>query len=289
MATFQEFIDAAWGDHADRPREVADRLAEAIDRVVAPEHVAPFVRLAAHVYGEHLGEWQQGIDLLRRVAVLPACTVEGKAEVDRAVAMLRYARGEHTALDGLAADARIAALAGAAATLAGRADIDAAIIAYDTALQDAAATGLVDGSPAIRALAVAGNNLAATLEELPTRDDRQAAAMVRAARGGLRYWQRAGTWLEHQRAEYRLARSLLLAGDPRAAAESAQRCVDLCTSNGAPAFEQFFGYAALALASRAAGQEDAFTAARDRALALFDGVPVEERAWCEAELRALGP
>jgi hypothetical protein len=289
MATFQEFIDAAWSDHADRPQEVADRLAEAIDRVVAPDHVAPFVRLAAHVHGEHLGEWQHGIDLLRRVATLPACTVDGKTEVDRAVAMLRYARGEHAALDGLAADARIAVLAGAAAALAGRADIDAAVAAYDTALQDADATGLVDGSAAIRALAVAGNNLAATLEEQVARDDRQTAAMVRAARGGLRYWQRAGTWLEHERAEYRLARSLLLAGDPRAAAESAQRCIDLCSRNGAPAFEQFFGYAALALASRAAGEAEAFTVARDRARTLFDDIAVEERGWCESELRALGP
>ena len=112
--------------------------------------------------------------------------------------------------------------------------------------------------------------------------------MVAAARGGLTYWRRAGTWLEEERAEFRLARSLTLAGDPRAGAEHAQRCLTLCEQNGAPAFERFFGWFALAAAQRAAGDSAAFDEARQRALAQLAAVPADERGWCEAERRALG-
>ena len=42
-----------------------------------------------------------------------------------------------------------------------------------------------DGSPALRALAVGGNNLAATLEEKPDRDARETRGMVDAARAAL--------------------------------------------------------------------------------------------------------
>lgn len=286
---FATFIETGWSDHAERPREVADRLAARLDIVDADEHVAPFVRLAAHVYGEHLGEWERGIDLLRRVRASPACvgTASAMREVDRSIAMLRYAAGEGTALDALALDDRVAALAGAAAALAGRGDVDAGITAYTEALRAAGSGSLADGSPAVRALAVAGNNLAAALEELPTRSEGQTRAMVMAARGGLTWWQRAGTWLEHERAEYRLSRSLLLAGDTQAAADSARRCIEICHRNRAPAFEHFFGYAALAMACRAAGDLDAFTKAAQRARDLVEEIPADDRRWCEAELEAL--
>ena len=62
--------------------------------------------------------------------------------------------------------------------------------------------------------AVAGNNLAATLEEKPDRDAFETEGMLTAAQGGLHHWKLAGGWMEEERAEYRLARSLLQAGDP---------------------------------------------------------------------------
>jgi hypothetical protein len=80
------------------------------------------------------------------------------------------------------------------------------------ALRDAAAQ---------RALAAAGNNLAAGLEEKPDRDAAGTAGMVAAAQAGVECWRRAGTWLEHERAEYRLARSLLAAGQAADAAMAA--------------------------------------------------------------------
>lgn len=111
--------------------------------------------------------------------------------------------------------------------------------------------------------------------------------MVAAAEAGLEYWQLAGTWLEHERAEYRLAKSLLQAGFPAKAVHAAQRCVDICEANEAPAFERFFGDAVLAIAERRAGNLPGFEAARRRALEQYAMIAADERSWCETDRRAL--
>ena len=71
------------------------------------------------------------------------------------------------------------------------------------------------------------------------------------------------------------------------AIESATRCIEVCKANDAPPFEQFFGYAALALAQRAAANIAAFEAARDHARHLFGLVPADERQACESDLAEL--
>jgi len=285
VESFEAFIQAGWAEHANRPREVAERLARSLGLVVEAAHVEPFARLTAHVYGEHLGEWQRGIGLLDALRRAPACDAQATAAVARHAAALRWASGDETALTSLTREDAACTLAAAAAACAGRQDLSRAVRSYTQALALAAA-GLPDGAPALRALAVGGNNLAAALEEKPARSADENVGMVAAARGGLTYWKRAGGWLEEERAEFRLARSLTLAGEPRAAAEHARHCLAVCEVNSASAFERFFGWFALAAAQRAAGES--YEAARQRALATLAEVAPDEQRWCEAERRELG-
>ncbi len=287
--TFDAFLEAAWNDHGDRPQEVADRLAASLHLAEAPEHIPQLARLATHVCGEHLGEWQRGVELLAALRGLPAYDGSPACEgaLTRGTATLRYAGGDAAALEALASDDRVAVLALAAAALAGRNDTRRAIAAYTDALQRAAG-GLPPASPALRALAIGGNNLATALEAKKDRDTAETEGMIAAAEGGLEYWKRAGTWLEEERAEYRLARSLLEAGRPELAIGSARRCIDVCQRNDAPPIEPFFGYVVLALAQRGAGDAAAFASSRVQALRLYEQVPSEERRWCAAELAELG-
>ena len=287
--TFDDFLKTAWDDHGDKPQQAADRLATSLSLVTAPEHIAPFAQLVAHVFGEHLGQWDRGIEVLESLRGSPAFDDKGAVagSVNRSIATLRYTGGDSAVLDPLSLEDRVAVLAAAASALAGRNEFKRAIAAYSEAMQCADA-GLPSGSPAIRALAVGGNNLAAALEEKQDRDAAETQGMAAAAEGGLRYWKQAGTWLEHERAEYRLARSLLQAGQATAAIQSARRCVEVCEQNDAPAFEQFFGHAVLAVAQRAAGDAESFKASRKRALQLFEQVAPEERTWCEPELKEIG-
>jgi hypothetical protein len=287
MTTLARLIETGWAEHGERPDAVAERLASSLGAIDAPEQIEPFARLAAHVFGEHLGAWESGIALLRALRSLPSCDASGAASIARHVTGLQCASGDELGLAALSREDAACALAAAAAACAGRSELARAVRSYTRALA-LAEPGLPDGSPALRALAIAGNNLAAALEEKVERTPDENVGMLAAARGGLVYWKRAGGWLEEERAEFRLARSLTLAGEPHAGARHAQRCLEICERNEAPAFERFFACYALAGAQRAAGDLAGFARARERALALLAQVPVEDQRWCEAERRELG-
>jgi hypothetical protein len=286
---FDDFVQAAWADHDDHTADVAARLTVEVARVESVAQLAPYAALVVHVLGVHLGQWERGIALLHSLRALPACHGDAGAGamLARHEAALRYASGDTPPFDALAQDERIAALASAASMLSGRAEWARAIRALDDALQRAE-LGLPAGSPAVRGLAVAGNNVAAALEEKADRSADQTRAMLTAAHAGLRYWRLAGTWLEEERAEYRLARSCLQAGDPAAAVQAAQRCLAVCEENQAPAMERFLGHAVLALAQRAAGETAAFEATREQARHWHAQVPTDEQAWCAGDLAELG-
>ncbi|MEO8080604.1 MAG: hypothetical protein ABI641_08745 [Caldimonas sp.] len=286
--TFDEFITAAWDDHADDSAGVARRLAGSRHLVDAPARIVPFARLVAHVFGEHLGQWSQGVALVESLRDVAAYVASDEVEgpLRRLVAGLRLAGGEAAALDGLGRDDRIAALAAAAAAWAGRADFAPAIAAYAEATA-LAGPGSGLGAAATRGLAVAGNNLAAALEDHAGRDGAETAAMIAAAEGGLRFWRLAGTWLEEERAELRLSSSLLAAGRSADARTHATRCLALCRTNAAPAIEHVLAHAALARAGRRGGDEPAFLASRAEARAAAIGATADEKPWCDAELKAL--
>jgi hypothetical protein len=287
--TFDTFLETAWTDHGDRPQEVAARLAASLAVIDAPDQIRPYAHLVTHVFGEHLGQWDGGIALLEALGGLPA--VAGDPVVIGALARnivtLRYAGGDDAVLASLGLEDRVAVLAAAASAFAGRREFKRAIATYVQALE-LAAPGLPAHSPANRALAAGGNNLAAALEEKDDRDPQEIAGMVAAAAGGLKYWKVAGTWLEEERAEFRLTRSLLKAGQASAAIQSASRCIEVCARNDSPSIEIFYGYAVLAIAHRAAGDAAAFATAREAALALHEKVPADEKKWCVAEIAELG-
>ncbi len=286
---FDAFMKAAWNDHADKADEVAARLAASLQLVETASQIPRFAGLVTHVYGEHLGQWKRGVAVHAALRASPAFdgSPEARGAIDRGIAALNYCAGDASSLPPLTVDDRVAVLAVASSAMLGRHDHGAALAAFDEALQGAQA-GLPAGSPALRALAIGGNNLAAALEEMPDRDAAQSAGMLRAAEAGVRYWTLAGGWLEQERAEYRLTRSLLQAGQAAAAAAAARRCLDVCAANDAPDFERFFGHAVLALALRAAGDTAGCDASRQQALACYATVPMDEQKWCAGELRELG-
>ena len=103
----------------------------------------------------------------------------------------------------------------------------------------------------------------------------------------LRYWKQAGTWLEEERAHYRLASSLLAAGDAQAARQSAERCVEVCAAHDAPPLERFFADAVLALVCRACGDGAAYATHRRKAMAWYEQVAEAEKTWCRQDLDRL--
>ena len=286
--SFDAFMESAWADHADHPDTVAVRLEQSLARVDSAAQIPAYARLVTHVFGEHLGQWQRGIALHDALRRTPAGEDSaGRAAIARGIATLSYCGGDAQLLAGLALEDRIAVLATAASALAGQQRFVPAVEAYAQALT-LAQPGLPAGSPAPRALAAGGNNLASALEGKRDRTAAETAGMIAAAEGALQNWKLAGTWLEEERAEYRLTRSLLQAGDADGAVRSATRCVRVCSENRAPPFELFFAHAALASALRAAGEHAASADARQRALEQYALVTPDEQAWCKSDREELG-
>lgn len=296
---FSDYIQQAWGRHGDDPAAVLASFEEGLGLVGAASDIIGLSGLVVHVAGEHLGRYNDGARLLDRLGAHPAGDAESGRAVARGQATLALAAGDPAGaarwedaarggdLPAASDGARIRAAA--AAVLAGQGRLDEAARLFDEAV-GLAAYGPGPADPAARALAVTANNLAASLEERPDRDAGADALMVRAAREARRFWEIAGTWQHVERAEYRLSRSLLAAGQPIEAERHARICLEICAREGAGPEERFFGYEALALALGASRRSREAGEARREMEGLLEQVPDDWREYCREALEKVpGP
>jgi hypothetical protein len=285
---FDAFIDQAWTDHATDPAAVATRLPQALAAVASADQLGSLAHLAQHVHGAHLARWQEGIAFQQQLAALSHCAA-GSPEaqsIARTIAALRLAGGLGDDRTGATPSDRVRLSALAAIHLAEH-DATRAAAFLQQALDEAAGAALPDKDPCHRALAVAGNNMAGTLEDKPTRTEAERLLMIQAAQTGRRFWAIAGTWLETERAEYRLAMTWLKADDLAQARTHAQQCLEIVAANDGAALERFFGWEALGRVERAAGNATGHAQALAQAEQAFAGLEAGDRGWCQASLDAL--
>ncbi|MEZ0228788.1 MAG: hypothetical protein ACAI25_09200 [Planctomycetota bacterium] len=283
----ESLVEQGWAEHEKDSAGVLARCEGAIPEVTEAKHLPGLAALLVHVAGEHLGEWKRGLSALDRMMSLPvvkAGTAEAQALL-RSRATLLLASGDRATADEVIARAqtaglpvastRIRVLAVAASALAGQKQVEAGVALFEEALS-LAAYGPDKADPAARALAVTGNNLACSLEEKKVRTPAEDRLLELAARTGRRFWEVAGTWIEVERAEYRLAMTCLALGRAKDAVTHANECLALCEKNGADAGELFFANEALARAHKA------------RMVELLAEVDAGIRPWCEETLKKLG-
>ena len=283
---FDTFLDQAWTEHATDAPAVATRLAQQGISLVSEEaQVLPMAHLAHHVFGEHLGRWADGLQFQSQLAALGLGTSDGLAgqAVRRFMASLKLAGGLADERAGLSSSENIRITALAAANL-GAHDAARSQRLLNEAMARSDAAHLPDQDPAHRALAIAGNGIAGTLEDKAVRSAAERELMILAAQTGRRYWALAGTWLETERAEYRLAMSWIKAGDAAQAQVHAQHCMDIVVANGGVALEAFFAWEALTWVARAQGQAREQAQALQSAQAAFAALAASDKSWCQASL-----
>ena len=289
---FDEWLQAAWAAHAGDARGVAARLPEGAALVDTEPQWLALAHLAHHVHGEHLGQWDAAracLDSLAGAASYVDDGASGQAR-RRYLASLALAGGAAVAADGLGPSDRIRALALAAGNVAlneAAPDAERGAALWSQAIDAAARSGLPAGDPMHRTLAATGNSLACAMEEKPARSAPQTDLMLRAAQAARVHWAIAGTWLEVERAEYRLAMSWLQAGDAQRARQHAQACLDGIAANDGDAFERFYGCEALARALAALHEEVGAAEAIVQAGAAFAALASEDRDACAADWQAL--
>jgi hypothetical protein len=291
------FLTTAWNDHAADCEGVAKRLPQGLTLIETAEDIPPFVNLAVHVLGEHLGRWDDGLTLLDNVAAIKCCAKETEASraVLRSKAILFLCKGDIAKAEELGAAAHSAPWpaastlirinASAAAALVGQKRLSEAASLMEKAL-GLAAYGPKRDDPAARALAVTGNNLACELEKRASKIPIEVALMKNAATVARQYWEIAGTWLEVERAEYRLAMTLIAAGDPVAALEHAELCLEICESNKADLFEYYFAHEARAKCFLASQKHSQAENARNDAKKVVDSMR-QSVEYLEEQLKAL--
>lgn len=225
--SFEEFINQAWDDHAVKTHEVAEKLRHQSVAQSASE-IVQVAGLVTHVFGEHLGQWDDGIRVLQ---ALKQPDEETKAAIERSIASLELSSGKPQKLKTLTTSDQIRVLAVSASALSEQKQAAKAEQFFRDALTKA--HGLKREDPANRALAVTGNNLACALEEKKSRSKDETTLMITAAEAARKYWEIAGTWLHVERAEYRLANTYMKADDLARALKHAQECLRICQANNA--------------------------------------------------------
>lgn len=272
MASASEELDAIDRMHDEAPEEAASRL-RALDWAALPADRAPLAAfLLNHVLGEKLGGWGEAagrIDRLRKQVVgaplavtLHAAVADGLAgrSDSEARGALEAASSPQMAACAIElrrlgfAEAQTDAL-GFAATL-GELAQRAAALATGTALDPQLAAGLNNATSRLLDLAPEAGD--ALIRE----------ALQTGAAEALRFWQAAGSWVQHERALYLVALVANRVGAPSEARAAAEQALALIAAHGREEVDRAFLLLQLAGAAAHLGDAAAVRAARSEAHAI---------------------
>lgn len=283
-----EYIEKAWNDHATAPKMVFESFDSAKDLIETNDEIPALVRLITHVSGDHLGLWNEGIQKLQELTRHP-CYL-GKTESDfaiaRSTATLKMCADKTISISEFSLSDRIRILAMAAGPLLQNGDTPRATECFSEALE-LAIMGLAKEDPANRALAVAGNTLACSLEDKKNRTDTDVQLMILAAKTARKYWELAGGPPQVAMAEYRLSQTYLQAKMRDQSYEHAQECVELCEINKLSSLDHFYGYEALALAERERKNQIGFAKALAKVQLHFQQLSPEDQEQHRATIKNL--
>jgi hypothetical protein len=233
MALADEQLDTANACHDDDPQRGADLL-RGIDPAAIDSRRRPLLAsLLNHVFGEIQARWdeawalqrrllatepQPGIALLRHAAVAAAQAGDADAAASFTTRLAAAAGGRPDAAQALVA-LSVAGFTAPPLDAAGAAATTLRALQGLDALHDRPAPGLDAAFGAVT------NNLASHLAERTIADlgdPELARALRETAAHSQRFWQRAGQWLQHERAHYLAALAANALGDAESAAHQAR-------------------------------------------------------------------
>lgn len=279
--TFEEYLNDAWASHPKQSAELLKNFKSNFALISSGDEITSMGHLITHVSGEHLGEWGKGIQLLQELRTHPQ--LKDVAALNRFIASLSLSDDKNFSIENFSDSDKVRILAMTASALASQNDLDRAA-RYLAEAEEICHLKLDKKDPANRNLAVASNNLACTFEEKPTLTHDETYLMIHAAFCARKFWEVAGTWLEVERAEYRLAKTFLKADILDKAFFHAEKCLEIISAHGNDPLEVFFGMEVLAQVENARnnnlGREEAVKCMRET----FEKLKPEDKVWCNETL-----
>jgi hypothetical protein len=280
----EKFLETAWTDHALKSEDVAASFPAAFEWIESSAHITQLAALVTHVYGEHLGQWQAGIERLEVLGKHVANSADSRQAVARSISALKLAGSGVLSAGFSDSDlARILSVAAAARVGHGEFEGVTAWLRQANALCEM----LPKDDPAHRALAITANNLAAALEEKENPSKGDIETMLLSARLALESWLIAGQWGQHMWAHHRMAKSLLKAGHAIEALEHAQKSLDLCVANMAEPYDLFWANECLCAGELASGDMTRFHERYAITQTLFNQLSDENKKHCAKALQTL--
>ena len=293
--------------HDDEPEQARELLRGLDVDALAVGRLQRLSFLLDHVLGEKFDLWAEALDgqrrLVRRAGLhatpvifrhaAVAAQIAGDAPLARA-----WTQALAASSDAPAAKARALVTLGAVAFSVSRHGAEAAGRLTLQALQPLAALHAMPGPGLDAAFGAVTNNLASELLERPLADLAQPdlrTALQLSAQHAQRFWQRAGTWLNRERAHYLCAMAANALGDGAQAVAEARAGLALLEEHDAAGHEtvdRAFLELELATALRLCeqpGHADALARARDLAARFEDaflGRWFAERSACDEALAA---
>lgn len=278
---FKDYNTQSWKMHATDPDLVMKSFKDNLNLVETNADAVLFGNLVVHVSGEHLGKWNEGLEILRKLKTNDYIT--DMNSFDRYFAILGLGANPDFAINHFLPSDQVRILAVTSSALASQNDLVRAEkylkAAYAIAIED-----LTKDDPANKSLAITGNNLACALEEKESRTKEDTELMKLAARIGRTFWEICGTWKEVERAEYRLANTFLQAKEYDLALHHAKICLSIIEENNNEPLEAFFGYEVLALIERAMNNSFAYASAKNKMEAVFETLSAEDQKWARVTL-----
>jgi hypothetical protein len=239
MSIDTERLDQVDACHDDDPPRGAELL-RAIDAAqLPPERWPGYAFLLNHVLGEKLNRWDEALQhqraLLRAAQPAPTAVLWRQAATAARLAgtgaeaddMARaFAQASSAALERSIELLQLSAAMYQAPSLAAP-QAGAQVL---TALAPLAHAAWLAPNPLDTSVAACANNIASGLLDRPAADLQHPAAraaLAQAAEQAQRFWQRAGTWVQHERALYLCAMACNALGEARDARTHAQAALAL--------------------------------------------------------------
>jgi hypothetical protein len=266
--SLEKLLNDGWGYHDKESKRLASELEAMAQPGVAPGLLTPFLHLATHTIGAHLGDWPRALALGKHVLAghMPAletakawgrlyvAAVLGGDSLEAADFELSYLKAACDDFGAAMLDMRFML----AEALVGSKRAGEGARLYRRALD---LVGQVRQSALLeRTIAVASNNLGWELYEMLSRTPDENALMKLSAEMSLRFWLKCGNWINAERGRYLNALVANVTGDPRSGLAHADAALAIIAANSGRPLDAALLHLARAVSLAALG--DANGAAR---------------------------
>lgn len=265
-------------DHDSDPVGAAQRLRRISHADLSAEDLPGYTWLVNHLIGEESHQWSEALRMHRQtlgIAAHPPVALRNRAVAAQlAGAPLEAWQAEDALAETTGATQSQASVTTRVAVLQHLAASDRATV-IAAALEPCvrAIAQWPSPGPLASMLAASLNNVVSAWLDHPNPETdvpRVAKVMRESARACKDIWQVAGTWLNHERADYLIALVSNRLGDWPAARDAAQQGLNTIAANGTEDVDRAFLLVELARACRGLQQRDEHERAREQAFALAE-------------------